>query len=88
MVWYALLIKNVRSLVFDKKKKQKKTHNIFISKDSSLQENVLFQSSKILWELFFLSFSVKNEKIQNETNFLCLYFRWFYTDCYVLMKTL
>lgn len=28
-------------------------------KDSSLQENLLFQSSKLFWELFFFSFSEK-----------------------------
>lgn len=44
-------------------------------KDSSLQENLLFQNSKNFWELFFLSFSEKTQKIQNETNFLTLYFR-------------
>lgn len=31
-------------------------------KDSSLQENLLFQNSKNFWELFFLSFSEKNRK--------------------------
>lgn len=45
-------------MVFDKKK-IKKNHNIFMFKDSSLQENLLFQNSKKFWELFFLSFSEK-----------------------------
>lgn len=48
-----------QSLVVDKKKKIKKKHNIFMFKDSSLQENLLFQNSKSFWELFFLSFSEK-----------------------------
>lgn len=48
---------------------------MFMFKDSSLQENLYFQSSKKFWELFFLSFCENNEKIQNETNFLSLYFR-------------
>lgn len=31
-------------------------------KDSSLQENLLFQNSKHFWELFFLSFSEKKTR--------------------------